>query len=101
MPWVLRRRRGASGVLFTGSAPSGDLRWRVPRHAPSGHDEATLSTNVSSGRKTAHIRSISGCTTSLIRETRPIRGKKIATPNEFHSLHNHHAEIPGGTNRSR
>jgi hypothetical protein len=45
--------------------------------------------------KTARI--ISGCTTSLIRGTRPILRKKKATPGELHHLHNHAEEIPGGT----
>jgi metal-dependent amidase/aminoacylase/carboxypeptidase family protein len=47
--------------------------------------------------KTAHIHGISGCTTSLIRGTRPIREKKMATPGELHHLHNPSEEIPDGT----
>jgi hypothetical protein len=43
--------------------------------------------------KTARIHGISGCTTSLIRGTRPIRGKKMATLDELHHLHNHYEEI--------
>jgi len=34
----------------------------------------------SSSIKTAHIHGISGCTNYLLKGTRPIRGKKMATP---------------------
>jgi len=46
--------------------------------------------------KTARIHGISGSTTSPLMRTRPIRGKKMATPHEPHHLHNNPEEIPVG-----
>ena len=41
----------------------------------------------------AHIHRISGCTQYLLNGIRPINGKKPATLDELHHLHNHHEEI--------
>jgi hypothetical protein len=43
--------------------------------------------------KTAHIHGISGCTNYLLKGTRPIKGKKMATLDELHHLHNHYVKI--------
>jgi len=45
----------------------------------------------------ARVHGISRCTTSLIRKTRPITGKKMATHGELHHRHNHGEETLGGT----
>jgi hypothetical protein len=50
--------------------------------------------------KTASIHGISGCTNYLIRGTRPIRRKKMATPGELNHLHNRYEKILDETKTS-
>jgi hypothetical protein len=53
--------------------------------------------DINPDRKTAPIHGISGCKTFLMKGTRPIRGKKMATHGEQHHLYNYQEEISGGT----